>query len=128
MDIEIADEIVECAYALCLCCQLDQLLHRLLARRRLCLARRLWDDALGEVVEPLEAAASGDGDEPGVEEMLERGLAGAPAPPVSRARARIRKVGCGKRTALGDFGIGLRHVRAAPRAQVPLGPRGMLFH
>jgi hypothetical protein len=41
-------------------------------RRRGGIACGRRDDALGEIVEPLEAAASGDGDEAGVEQVLDR--------------------------------------------------------
>src|SRR5262249_19019014 len=60
----------------------DELLHRLFARRHRRVERGARDHAIGDVVLPLETATAGDREQPGVEEMLERRLAGAPAPPV----------------------------------------------
>ena len=66
-NIEVAGDVAERPDAVGLRPEADHLLHRLLARRR---RRRIkgcpGDNALGEIVESLEAAASGDGDEAGV--------------------------------------------------------------
>src|SRR5262249_45037371 len=86
--IEVAGDVAERPDAIGLRSEADQLLHRLLARGYRRIEGCLGDDALGEVVESFEAAASGDGDEAGVVQLLKRRFPGAPAPPVSRTLAR----------------------------------------
>src|SRR5439155_3472902 len=107
--VEVAGEIIKGAHAASFCGEHDKLLHRLLARRRRRFARRPRNDALGEVVEPLEAAPAGDREEPGVEEMLEGFLAAAPTPPVARALAGAGEVSGSDWSALGHLRIDLRH-------------------
>src|SRR3989442_3427706 len=126
VDVEVAGEIVQRSYATGPRCAADELLHRLLARRRRRFACLPRNDALGEVVEPLEAAPAGDGEEPGVEEMLEGFLAAAPTPPVARALAGAGEVSGSDWSALGHLRIDLRHVDAAPRAHVSLRPLRVL--
>jgi hypothetical protein len=66
VDVEVAGDIAACPNAVSVRRQTDQLLHRLLWRwrRRIeCVPR---DDAFGDVVEALETAAAGDGDETGI--------------------------------------------------------------
>src|SRR5882672_7237807 len=128
VDVEVAAEVLERAHAAGSCREADELLHRRLARRRRRFARGARNHALGEVVEPLEAAPPGDGEEPGVVEMLERELADAPAPPVAGALAGIGQLGCGERPALRDLRIRARHVGAAARAHELVGPLAMLVH
>src|SRR5438477_573072 len=52
----------------------------------------------------------------------------APAPPVARALAARRELGCADRPALSHFGISLRHVHAARRAHETLRPFAVLVH
>src|SRR5262245_3642802 len=70
--IEVTGDVAERPNAAGLRPKTDQLLHRLLARRRERIKGGPGNNALSEVVESLEAATSGDGDETAVIQMLER--------------------------------------------------------
>src|SRR5262249_56419808 len=69
VDVEVAGDIPECPDAVSFCRETDQLFHRLLARWGRCIERGSTDDAFGDVVDALEAAAAGDGDETGIINM-----------------------------------------------------------
>src|SRR6516165_10666180 len=109
----------------------DQLLHRLLSRRRRSIERDPRDDALADIVQALEAATSRDCDEARVVEMFERRLSVArtpPAPPSAGAFTRIRKLTGGNRSAPCNFGVDLCHVATMPGSHVFLCSLGVPVH
>jgi hypothetical protein len=85
------------------------------------------DHALGEVVEPGEVLASGDGDAPASPQVLERGLAVAPAPPLPTRGSGVRQLGHGDRASGRDLVVhGVHEPRVEPGAVRSDGARGVV--
>src|SRR5690606_16338378 len=63
----------------------------------------LRQDALRQIVDALEIAPCRGRDRPCPEEIFERALAVAPAPPSAAAAAALFELRCAQRTALGDL-------------------------
>src|SRR6185369_13548720 len=83
----------------------EQRLLRIRGRDGSRLERGGREDAFGNVVEPREVPAPGDGHASLPEQHLERFFAVRPAPPRARALAALRELACGNWTALRDFTV-----------------------
>jgi hypothetical protein len=89
------------------------------------------NDAFGEVVKALEAAASGDREQTGVEQVLQRRLSVArspPTPPAFGTLAGVGQVAGAERSAFGDLVVDPSHVHATRRLHVLPRPSGVLGH